>query len=125
MATVLEAILPKSYVLLCVLWARGLNAQDINKEIFPVYSRKCLSCKAVHNWVKKRGKRFVDEEEVETEVQKWLRQQPKYFYACGFRRTGKAMGQVYQCWRRICRGINVCFARFEYHNFLVLYPFVT
>jgi hypothetical protein len=26
---------------------------------------------------------------------------------CGFRRTGKAMGQVYRCWWRICQEINV------------------
>jgi hypothetical protein len=25
----------------------------------------------------------------------------------GFWRTGKVMGQMYQCWWRICRGINV------------------
>jgi hypothetical protein len=40
--------------MLCVcvfLWAKGLNAKDIHKEIFPVYGGKCLSCKAVHNWV--------------------------------------------------------------------------
>jgi histone-lysine N-methyltransferase SETMAR len=30
------------------------------------------------------GKRFIDDEEVETEVQKWLRQQSKDFYAVGF-----------------------------------------
>jgi hypothetical protein len=42
----------------------------------------------------------------------------------GFRRTGKAMGQVYQCCWRICREINV-FSRFEYHMFYVLYPSVT
>jgi hypothetical protein len=35
---------------------------------------------------------------------------------CGFRRNGKAMGQVYQCWWRICREINV-FSRFEYLYF--------
>jgi hypothetical protein len=34
------------------------------------------------------------------------------------------MGQVYQCWWRICRKINV-FPRFEYHMFYVLYPIVT
>jgi hypothetical protein len=34
------------------------------------------------------------------------------------------MGQVYQCWWRICWEINV-FSRFEYHTFYVLYPFVT
>jgi hypothetical protein len=30
------------------------------------------------------GKRFAVEEEVETEVRKWLRQQSKDFYAAGF-----------------------------------------
>jgi hypothetical protein len=29
--------------------------------------------------------------------------------SCGFRRTGKAMGKVYQCWWRICREINFFF----------------
>jgi hypothetical protein len=29
------------------------NAKDIHKEIFPVYGGKCLSRKAVHNWVEK------------------------------------------------------------------------
>jgi hypothetical protein len=27
------------------------------------------------------------------------------FLFCGFRRTGKAMGQVYQCWWRVCAEI--------------------
>jgi hypothetical protein len=66
------------------LWAKGLNAKDIHKEMFPVNGRKCLSCKAVHNWVQKRGKYFADDGEVETEVRKWLRQQSKDFYAVGF-----------------------------------------
>jgi hypothetical protein len=35
------------------LWAKGLNAKDIHKEMFPVYGGKCLSQKAVHNCVKK------------------------------------------------------------------------
>jgi head-tail adaptor len=30
------------------------------------------------------GKRFADDEEVETEVRKWLRQQSKDVYAAGF-----------------------------------------
>jgi hypothetical protein len=38
----------------------------------------------------------------------------------GFRRSGKVMGRVYQCWWRICQKINV-FSRFRYH---VLHPFV-
>jgi hypothetical protein len=35
----------------------GLSAKDIHKEMLPVYGGKCLLCKAVHNWVEKRGKR--------------------------------------------------------------------
>jgi hypothetical protein len=43
--------------------------------------------------------------------------------ACsGFRSTGKAMGQRYHCWRRVCREVNV-FARFEYHAFHFSYSF--
>jgi hypothetical protein len=70
------------------------------------------------------GKRFAGEE-VETEVRKWLRQQLKRLLCCGFRRTGKAMGQFYQCWWRVYGEINVFFPRFQYHMFYVLYPFVT
>jgi hypothetical protein len=49
--------------------------------MFPVYGGKFLSRKAVHNWVKKLGKCFADDEEVEMEARKWLRQQSKDFYA--------------------------------------------
>jgi hypothetical protein len=35
------------------LWAKGPNAKDIHKEMFPLYGGKCLSRKAVHNWVEK------------------------------------------------------------------------
>jgi transposase len=35
------------------LWVKGLNAKDIHKEMFPVDGGKCLSGKAVHNWVDK------------------------------------------------------------------------
>jgi hypothetical protein len=63
------------------LWIKWLNAGDIHKEIFAVYGGKFLSRKAVHNWIKKYGKHFADDEEVETEVRKWLRQQSKDFYA--------------------------------------------
>jgi transposase len=35
------------------LWAKGLDTRDIHKEMCPVYGGKCLSHKAVHNWVEK------------------------------------------------------------------------
>jgi hypothetical protein len=48
--------------------------------MFPAYCEKCLSRKAVHNWVQT----FADEEEFETEVRNWLRQYSKHFYGAGF-----------------------------------------
>jgi hypothetical protein len=36
-----------------VLWAQGLSAKDIQKEMFPVYGEKCLLCKVVRNWLNK------------------------------------------------------------------------
>jgi hypothetical protein len=66
------------------LWTKELIAKDIHKSMFPVYGGKCLSRKAFHNWVEKRGKYFVDDEEVETEVRKWLRQHSERFYDVGF-----------------------------------------
>jgi transposase len=35
------------------LWAKGLNAKDIHKEMFPGYGGNCLSRKAVHDSVEK------------------------------------------------------------------------
>jgi hypothetical protein len=61
MATVLEECTTeeqRSVVLF--LWAKGLNAKDIHKEMLPVYGRKCLSRKAVHNWVQKLSQRAFE-----------------------------------------------------------------
>jgi hypothetical protein len=59
-------------------------------------------------------------------VQKWLRQQPEDFYlCCGFRRTGKAMGQSVLMSVEHISKIKFFFLRYEYHVFYVLYPFVT
>jgi hypothetical protein len=102
-----------------LLWAKGLNTVDIHRKMFHAYSGKCLSRKAVHNWVVNvsltrdlKGGAEV----AETTVKRPVR--------CEFRRSGKARGQVYQCWWKICRELNV-FPRFEYRMFYVLYPFVT
>jgi hypothetical protein len=35
------------------LWVKGLRVKDIHEEIFPVFGGKCLSQKALHNWVEK------------------------------------------------------------------------
>jgi hypothetical protein len=51
MANVLEKCTTEeqNLVVFFFLWAKGLNAKDINKEMFPVYGGKRLLCKAVHN----------------------------------------------------------------------------
>jgi hypothetical protein len=69
------------------------------------------------------GKRFADDEEVETEVRKWLRQQSEDFCAAGFdtliKRWDKCIsvsgGYVEKCF----------FFWFQCHVFYVLDPFVT
>jgi hypothetical protein len=35
------------------LWAKGLYAKDIHKEMVPVYGAKCLLFKVIHSWVEK------------------------------------------------------------------------
>jgi predicted DCC family thiol-disulfide oxidoreductase YuxK len=66
------------------LWQKLLNAKDIHKEIFAVYDGKCLSCKAVHNWVEKSSQGRSKVADDETEVSNWLRQQLKDFCDGGF-----------------------------------------
>jgi hypothetical protein len=77
--------------------------------MIPVYGGKCLPRKVVHNWEDKfsQGRSNVADDarpgrpiEITTEVR---------LLCCRFRRTGKAIGQVYQCWWRICRETNVFF----------------
>jgi hypothetical protein len=75
--------------------------------MFLVYGGKCFSRKAVLNWVEKFSQVSSKVADDGTKMRKWLRQQSKRLLHCGFRRTGKAMGQVCQCWWRIFREINV------------------
>ena len=94
MATALEECTTEDYssVVNFFLWAKGLNAKDIHKEMFPVYGRKCLTRKAVQHWVKtlSQGRLKVADngplnaELADTAVKRLLR--------CVFRCSGKAMG---------------------------------
>jgi hypothetical protein len=51
------------------------------------------------------GKCFADDEEVETDVWKWLRQESKDFFAPGFDALVMRLDKCI-CWWRICREIN-------------------
>jgi hypothetical protein len=82
-----ECTIEEKHSVVLLLWVKVLDAKDIHKEMFPVYGGKCLPCKAVHNWVKKLSiwrQTFADYEEVEMEVQKWLRQRSEDFCTVGF-----------------------------------------
>jgi hypothetical protein len=46
-----ECITEERRSVLRFLWPNGLNAKDTHNEMFPVYGGKCLSHKAVYNWV--------------------------------------------------------------------------
>ena len=45
------------------LWAKGMAAKDIHKEMLPMYGEHCLSHQAVHNWVQKfsEGRTSIEE----------------------------------------------------------------
>jgi hypothetical protein len=53
MVTMLEGVIPIAAFCSALLWAEGLNAKDIHKEMFPAYGGKRLSHKVGHSWVEK------------------------------------------------------------------------
>jgi hypothetical protein len=58
MVTLLEeCITEEQRSIVRFLGVRGLDARDIHKEMFPAYGGKCLSRKAIHNWVEKFSQR--------------------------------------------------------------------
>jgi hypothetical protein len=112
----LRGVLPntteeQSFVVLFFWWVKRLDAKDIHNEIFPAYGGKCLSRKAFHNWVEKfyEGRSKVADDarpgrpvEIATEA---TVQRVEELIRADRRITidSVAMGQVYQCWWRICR----------------------
>ena len=46
------------------VWAKGMAAKDIHKEMLPMYGEHCLSCQAVHNWAQKfsEGRTSIEDE---------------------------------------------------------------
>jgi hypothetical protein len=79
--------------------------------MFPVFGGNCLLREAVRNWVEKssQGRSKIANDVrpgakvAETTVRRLL--------CCGFRHTGKVMGQVYRCCWRICREIKKFFSQ--------------
>jgi hypothetical protein len=69
MATVLEDVLPKRSIPLCVYCGVKDSMPRIFIKKIPVYGGKCFSCRTVHNWDGKfsqvRSKTADDETDVE------------------------------------------------------------
>jgi hypothetical protein len=66
---------------------KELSAKNIQKKSFlfavgSIYHVKRLTTGSAKNHL--GGKYYADDEEVETKLRKWLRQQLKFFYAAGF-----------------------------------------
>jgi hypothetical protein len=124
MATVLEEYTTEEQrSVVCFLRAKGLSANYNHKEIFPVYGGKCFSLKAVHNRVEKfsQGRsKVADDARPSAEVAETAEER---LLCCRFRRTGKAMGHVFQSRWRVCREIN--FIQVRMSMFYVSYPFLT
>jgi hypothetical protein len=103
------------------VWGGGMNIKlecmrtEAVVAYFEVLSRKCPSRKSVHKWVEKFSQGLLKVTDDERPCAEVAETTVKGLVYCGFRRTGKAMGQMYQCWWRMYREINVRF----------LYPFVT
>jgi hypothetical protein len=81
MATVLEYVLPKSSVLLCVYCGHKNSTKRIIVKNFFLFTVGII-CRVKRFTTKWQN--FDDDEEVKTEVRKWLRQKSKDFYAAGF-----------------------------------------
>jgi hypothetical protein len=114
---------PNSRVLFCAFCGKKNSSQRIFiKKCFLFTAGSVCPVKRIttgsRNYLKDVSKVADDArpgaEVAETTVKRLL--------CCRFRRTGKAMGHVYQCWWTICREINVFM---KYHMFYVLYQSVT
>jgi hypothetical protein len=105
MATVLDDVLLKSSVLLCVSCGQKGSMQRlfIKKNFLFTAGIACRVKRFTTVWQTFRWWRRGWNGGAEVATVKRL-------LCCGFRCTGKAIGQVYQCWWRICREVNVFFS---------------
>jgi hypothetical protein len=71
------------------------------------------------------SKRFDDDEDVEMEVRKWLKQQSKDFYVAGLDAMAKQWDKCINVGGGYFEKWTFFFFIFEYHVFCVLHPFVT
>jgi hypothetical protein len=108
MATVLEEYTTEEKCsIVCFYWQKESQQRVFTKICFSVYGGKCLTRKAVHNWVERfsHGRSKVTDD-----ARPGAGDNSQTLPCCGFRRTGKAMGQLRQFWWRIFSEITVFFS---------------
>jgi hypothetical protein len=121
MATVLEGVLPKSSVMLCIffVWVKRFNANIFIKKHFLFTMRSVSSVERftagwkMFCWWRNDWNGGAEVAETRS----------KDFYAASFDALVKRLDKMYQCWWKICR--KIFFSKFEYHMFYFLYQFVT
>jgi hypothetical protein len=80
-----------------VFVGKRIKCEGYSQKMVSDYGRKGLSRKAVHNWAEKfsqESSKVADDARPGAEVAETIF---KRLLCCGFRRTGKAIGQVFQC----------------------------
>jgi hypothetical protein len=105
------------------LWEKGLNAQDIHKEMFPVYCGKCLSRKAFTTGSRNSIGDVRKSQMMHDQVPKCLRQQSRDFYAAGFDAVVKRWDKCINAGGGYVE--KYIFFFFQYHMCYSLYPFVS
>jgi hypothetical protein len=72
-----------------------------------MFINKCVLFTVGSKAVQPSCKPFADDERMKRRCRSGWDNSQNWLLCCGLRPTGKAMGQIYQCWWRICREINV------------------
>jgi hypothetical protein len=103
------------------LWAKGPNAKDMNKEMFPVYGGMCLSRKAVHNWVANVS---MMTKKFKRRCRSGWDNSQKDFYAAGFDALIKRRDKCIKVGGRYVEKY-IFSLNFKCYLFYVLYPSVT
>jgi hypothetical protein len=95
MATLIEEYITEEQCsLVRFLWAELLNEKNIHKEMFPVYCGKCLSRKQLTSRSRNAANISILTKKLNRRCGSgWVNTEK--LLCCGFRRTGKATGQVY------------------------------
>ena len=84
------------------LWAKNMEAKDIQKEMLPMYGEHCLSRQAVHNWVQKFSEGRTSIEDEHQSIARVVPTATKRIFRRRFPGTCETVGQVFKSVCRLC-----------------------